>query len=263
VGKVREDEAPQAIAIEVYVSILFCTPCYGSMTHAQHFESCLNLKEELTKLGLPHDWLVGKKESLVHRARMEMCATYLQRTNWARMMWLDADLEFTPDDVAKVWNLDADVGVGVYAMKKEGEDWYAAWTDGKLVKDLDQFDGPTEVDYAGTGFMMIKREAVERVYEHLKKLHAECEALLDKLDGLSIREHQLVDLLLERVAPDYEGPHGRVPALYMTPVHNDGLESEDYHFSRMARDAGLKVIMDPSVRLIHWGQYGYGSSKHH
>lgn len=47
-------------------ALLFCTPCYGDMvTEAQ---SCLNLKEELTRVGLAHDWLTGMKESLVTRA---------------------------------------------------------------------------------------------------------------------------------------------------------------------------------------------------
>jgi hypothetical protein len=50
-----------------------------------------------------------------------------------------------------------------------------------------------------------------------------------------------------------------VPALFMTPIHNDGLESEDYHFCRIAREAGFKITMDPSVRLKHWGQFAYGA----
>lgn len=206
-------------------SILFVTPCYGGMITAQHFQSCMNLKEELTRIGLAHDWLIGWNESLVHRARMEMCATFLASSH-SHLFWLDADIEFTPDDVAKIWNLDADIGVGVYAMKKREAQWFAAWKDGALVKNLDQFDGPIDVDYAGTGFMCIKREVVET---------------------------------LARTAPSYEGPNGRVPALFMTPIHNDGLESEDYHFCRIAREAGFTIMMDPSVRLGHWGQYRFGA----
>lgn len=53
------------------MSILFCTPMYGGFCHAAHFRSCLNLKEELTRSGVAHDWLVGTNESLVHRARMD------------------------------------------------------------------------------------------------------------------------------------------------------------------------------------------------
>lgn len=207
------------------MSILFCTPCYGGMVHAAHFRSCLNLKEELSQQGVPHDWLIGTNESLVTRARNEMTCSFLQ-TDHTHMMWLDADIEFENEHVAKLWNLNADIAVGVYAMKKRDAQWFAAWKDGALVKDLDQFEGPVEVDYAGTGFMLIARPVIEK---------------------------------LAAAAESYEGPNGRVPALYMTPVHNDGFESEDYHFCRIAREAGFTVTMDPSVRLKHWGQYDYGA----
>lgn len=207
------------------MSILFCTPCYGGMAHAAHMGSCLNLKEELTKLGVEHEWLLGSNESLIHRGRMEMTATFL-KTKFTHMMWLDSDIEFTPEDVAALWNIDADIAVGVYAMKKRDAQWFAAWKDGKLIKDLNQFPGPIEVDYAGTGFMLIRREVVES---------------------------------LAKDVPTFEGANGPAPALYQTPIHNGILESEDYFFCRLARENGFKIIMDPRVRLKHWGQYAYGA----
>lgn len=206
-------------------SILFATPCYGAMVTAPHFRSCLLLKEELTTQGLANDWLITWNESLVHRGRMEMVAAFL-RTKHTHLFWLDADIEFEPSDVAALWNLDADIAVGVYAMKKRDAQWFAAWKDGKLVTDLDQFKGPIEVDYAGTGFMLIKREVIET---------------------------------LAATVDTWEGAKGPVPALFMTPIHKGGLESEDYFFCRIAREAGFKIVMDPKVRLGHWGLYRYGA----
>lgn len=205
-------------------SILFCTPCYGGMVTAPHFRSCLKLSRVLDETGLSHDWNVGWNESLVHRARMEMARVFLE-TDHSHLMWIDADIEFEPEHVAKLWNLGADIAVGVYRMKKPG-DLYAAWKDGALVTDLSKFDGPTEVDFAGTGFMLIRRDVIET----LTKKHG-----------------------------TYNGQHGPSPAIFMTPIHNGGLESEDYHFCRIARESGFKVVMDPSVRLVHWGQFGYGA----
>lgn len=206
------------------MSILFCTPCYGGMIHEAHFRSCLNLKEELTRIGLSHDWLTGRNESLVTRARNEMTASFLG-TDWERMCWLDADIEFSPEDVAKLWNLDADIAVGLYAMKRHDLP-LSAWRNGKLVNLGECPKEPFLVDYAGTGFFMLKRHVVET---------------------------------LANSAESYEGPHGRVPGLYMTPIHNDGFESEDYHFCRKARDAGFEIWADPSIKLKHWGQFAYGA----
>lgn len=206
-------------------SILFATPMYGGMCTEPFFRSAANAMIELTKAGIPFDWLSEKNESLVHRARMEMTATFL-RTEHSHLFWVDADIEFEPEHVAALWNMQADIAVGVYAMKKPDKQWFAAWKDGELVKDLDQFDGPVEVDYAGTGFMLIKREVLEQ---------------------------------LAGIHPKWEGANGPVPALFMTPIHNGCLESEDYHFCRIAREAGYKVMMDPKVRLGHYGQYCYGA----
>lgn len=206
-------------------SILFATPCYGGMLTAAHFQSCMNLKEALTQRGVAHDWLIGTNESLVTRARNEMTATFLQ-TGHSHMMWLDADIEFEPDDVAKLWNLDADIAVGFYAMKRPDLP-LSAWRDGKLITLENCPNEPFAVDYAGTGFFMVKRHVIET---------------------------------LAAGSESYEGPRGRVPALYMTPIHNEGLESEDYHFCRRAREAGFKIIGDPSIKLGHWGLARYGRS---
>jgi hypothetical protein len=246
------------------LSILFCTPCYGGMMHAAHMRSCTQLKEDLTQVGLRHDWLIGTNESLVHRGRMEMTPTFLA-TDFDYMMWLDADIEYTSEHVAKLWNLVTDpdrkveIAVGVYPMKKPGKSWFAAWHEGKLVKNLDQFDGPIEVDFAGTGFMLISRKAIEKVYAHLKvkqEIAKKLRAAMGELTGL---RKLVADEMLDALAADYEGAEGkRVPALYTAHTYKDGLESEDYHFCRVAREAGLSVWMDPSVKLAHWGMYAYG-----
>ncbi len=207
--------------------ILFATPAYGNIVTAAYCRSSLVTMEELTKAGLANDWLIPENnDSLVHRARMKIAKTFLDRKEFSHLFWLDADIEFTPADVAALWNLQADVAVGVYAMKKRDAQWFAAWKDGALVKDLDQFKGPIEVDYAGTGFMLIRRNVLET---------------------------------LAAIVPKFDDSVKDIPALFMTPIHNGGLESEDYHFCRIAREAGFKIIMDPSIRLKHWGSYAYGA----
>jgi hypothetical protein len=207
-------------------SILFCTPCYGGMVTAQHFQSCMNLKEELTKLGVAHDWLIGWNESLITRARNEMTATFLGSEH-SHMMWIDADIDFSPDDVAKLWNLGVEIAVGAYSMKRADMP-LSAWRNGKLIKLEECPREPFEVCYAGTGFMLLARTAIEKLAAH---------------------------------SESYEGPHGRVPAIYLTPIHNDGFESEDYHMCRRWREIGGKIIVDPSIKLGHWGQSRYGQAQ--
>lgn len=221
-------------------------------------KSCLRLSWALDAVSLPHDWDLGWNESLVHRARMEMCGKFLKADEFSHLFWIDADIGYEPEHVAALWNMNADIAVGVYTMKKPDECWYAAWKDGALVKDLDQFEGPIEVDYAGTGFMLIKRTALEKVIAHITAKHEIARDLIAKLGELEGPGKLVAAEMLDAMAPEYTGPNGTVPALFKTPIYGGGLESEDYHFCRIAREAGLKIMMDPNVRLTHYGQYPYG-----
>lgn len=205
-------------------SILFCTPCYGGLVTTAYLQSMMRLQEELILKSVPHDWLFGRNESLVTRARNEMNATFMS-TDHTHLFWIDADMEFEPSDVARLWNLQTDIAVGLYSMKRKDQP-LSAWKDDKLVVLSECPNEPFEVSYAGTGFMLISREVIET---------------------------------LAKTSESYEGPNGRVAALYMTPIHDDGFESEDYFFCRKAREAGFKVIADPRIRLGHWGQVRYGA----
>ena len=191
---------------------------------APHMKSCLELARDLTG-HVNFDWMIRWNESLVHRARMGMTKEFLL-TDHSHMMWIDADIEFQSEDVGKLYAMNVDIAVGVYRMKTE-DSKYAAWQNGKLITSLDKLDkvgNLAHVDYAGTGFMMIKRQVLEKLSE---------------------------------LVPKYENEYPDIAALYMTPIHNGILESEDYHFCRIAREAGIKILMDTSIRLKHWGITAY------
>lgn len=240
------------------MSILFCTPMYGGNCTREYFESCMNLKEDLNRAGIEHDWLTGKNESLVHRARMEQARAFLA-SDYKRMMTLDADIEYKAEEIAKLWNMDADIAVGAYCMKRPDMP-LSAWKNGKLVRLEDCPKEPFEVDYAGTGFFMVKREVVEAIADYLVQWEKRAKDFVERLaPTLCDADQKTLHRMLGGMAATYEGPDGRVPAIFMTPIHNGCLESEDYHFCRIAREAGFKVVMDPSVRLGHWGSYRYAA----
>lgn len=205
-------------------SILFATPMYGGMCLEPFFHSVMRTVQELERLGVTYDFLTERNESLIHRGRMEMTATFL-KTSHTHLFWIDADIDFEPEGVAALWNLQTDFAVGLYSMKRDDMP-LSAWKDGKLLRIEDCPKEPFEVDFAGTGFMLLSRK--------------------------------LIEALVARV-PTWEGATGPVPALFMTPIHNGCLESEDYHLCRLAREAGFKIIADPSVKLGHWGMYRYGA----
>jgi len=208
------------------MSILIATPGYGGQVTLPYFHSCMNLKEEFQRAGIDHDWLTNAHESLITRARNTMVSTFL-KTRFDTLLFIDADIEFQPEDVAKLWNLDCDIAVGAYPMKRLDKP-LSAWRGGKLVS-IEGETEPFEVDYAGTGFMMIKRDLLNEMINRHPEL-----------------EHE-------------EGFVGKCWALFNTMVWNGVFLSEDYAFCQRARDMGKKIICDPTIKLIHHGSYAYGA----
>lgn len=212
------------------MSILIATPMYGSMCHAEHFKSCLELKHALNVADIDHDWLVTTNESLITRARNTSAARFLS-TSYSKLLFIDADIEFKPSDVAALWNMDVPIACGAYRMKADDAP-LAVWVGLQLKAIAELPDQPFSVDFAGTGFLMIDRE----VLEDLKNRNPEW-------------VHD-------------EGHVGECCAWFQTPVveHTDGtkyFQSEDYFFCAQAREAGYEIICDPSINLVHWGQRGY------
>lgn len=178
----------------------------------------MHLQESLIISHVPHAFSYVMNESAVHRARNQLAKSFLE-TDATHLMFIDSDMGFSADDVGKLYQLDSDIAVGVYRMKKENSE-YAAWVDGKLVSDLPE--GPVEVDYAGTGFMLIKRGVFESID-----------------------------------VPEEKTPEGMRKRFFSFEMDGDVELPEDYNFCKMARERGFKVMMDPSVKLTHYGIKGY------
>lgn len=212
--------------------LVISTPMYGGMCTSEYFMSCIDLEMVLTEAGIPHTFLITTNESLITRARNTSVSRFmfdLELSQYDRFMFIDSDIEFKPEDVQKLWNLDVDVSCAAYPMKRE-EAGVTARKDGELV-DLDELNGPTEIDFAGTGFLMIKRSVFDRMMKSYPQF-----------------EHE-------------EGKVGRCFAFFDTGVTDDGSGpyyiSEDYFFCRNWRKIGGKIILDPSIRLGHVGRRVY------
>lgn len=228
------------------MSILFGLPMYAGFCMKPFMESCMLLQKSMLLAGVPHDFQFAS-DSAVHRVRNQVVKEFLE-TDYERLMFIDSDIEFSDEDVAKLWSMDADIAVGVYTMKEDGAK-YAAWMNGELVDDLEECESPVEVDYAGTGFMMIKRS----VFEALKPYtDVEEFQLLDrKTNGFryvffDFPREELVKERAQEISKE-------IPCLRVVREL-----PEDYGFCKKARALGFKVIMDPSVKLKHYGLKGYG-----
>jgi hypothetical protein len=93
-------------------------------------------------------------------------------------------------------------------------------------------DGLAEVAYVGTGFMLVRREALQRVVAAHPELTADLE------------EEGRTAMVFE---PMIEGETGE----YL---------SEDYAFCRRFRDLGGEVWADVAARFVHVGPHAFAGS---
>ena len=217
------------------MSLLIGLPVHNNPT-MPFMESMVRLQESLLTSGLNFDVLYTTGESLIQRARNNTTCTFMEG-NFERLLFIDSDIEFSPYDVERLWNLDEDICCGSYPFKKLPIE-YTTYKEGKRVK-LDDLDEPTEVDYAATGFLMIKREVFEKFKEAFpEKSHSD-----ERPDGTHRETFAWFD---PRVTEGETAKH----RIYLP---------EDYAFSLDARSLGYRIILDPAIKLKHHGIYGFGA----
>lgn len=206
--------------------IFFATPMYGGQCTAGFHRSAMALANELTRQNINYSWSTPYNESLITRARNNIVHEFLQ-TDHEALMFIDADIEFTPEDVNKLWNLETDVACGAYPMKRKDEK-PGVWKNGEIIDLSTLGPDPVSVDYAGTGFFLISRKAIEKMVEVYK-------------------------------GTEYE-EEGIKYALFDTSIKDGTYLSEDYTFCERWRNLGGEIILEPSIRLKHWGIKIFGEN---
>jgi hypothetical protein len=98
---------------------------------------------------------------------------------------------------------------------------------------------PVEIDNGGTGFMLIKRKVFE--------------ALMGKVPTYTNDMFHAVEI---------DRPVKIIHEFFATSIDEESnrLLSEDYHFCKIAREAGFKVWAAPWCSLTHSGTYNFSGT---
>ena len=169
------------------------TPCYGGQVTVAYLRSLLALQSTLRERDV--DWTLKTlaQESLITRARNAIAAEFMGRTDCTHLLFLDADIGFPAQAVLRMLDYDRPVVGCAYPMK--GLDWErlreaaenGADTDRlrrralKYALNLADAGAPTrqrrrvdrgfvEVAVTGTGMMLIRRDAFDRLRQALPHL---------------------------------------------------------------------------------------------
>ena len=238
------------------MKLFLSTPCYGGLCLDKYMQSLIKLQLRLIKEGINLMIDTTENESLVHRARNVSIGRFMQKTDCDYFMFIDADVEFDPEAVVRLIKSGHDVSVACYPKKvvmwdqakkavESNDERDMAMLSSSLVVNIgaqrrEVVNGFVEVLDGPTGFMMIKREALEKMHEHYK------ETLTCKNDHQNRDFDEYCALFDCMIDPDTKR--------YL---------SEDYAFCRRWQQMGGKIYADCNTTLGHVGNIPFSGSLNH
>lgn len=236
------------------MKLFVAMPCYGGFMHAKCAISMMSLYHRCTQEGIPMYMHTTLNDSLITRARNLLVDAFL-KSDATHLLFVDADIEFSVDDMMKMLKTDVDLIGGLYA--KKSIDWgniercvqkgcaaqdlpYNATT-AVFIRSVD--DSPLDpqqarrVKWVGTGLMLVKRAVFERMRE--------------EYPGETYDQQGIPDI--------YCYFDGRI----MQGVATEGQRrvnqylSEDWYFCERWTRMGGEIYAALWMRSTHYGQYGF------
>lgn len=211
------------------VHVHFAVPCYGGMVSEPTMTSFIRFTLLAQRVGLNWSLDTMVNESLVTRARNNLCAKMMTNTAATHFMFIDADIRFEPEAIFGMIACDKDVIGGLYPKKSLPIDYVVNLKNGGRI------EGPIfQVDTQGTGFLLFKKH----VYEKLIAAHPECKYVDDI--GLGKQFEPFMYSIFDTVI-DARGHY----------------LSEDWTFCRRWQALGGDIWADSRVLLNHIGHYEF------
>ena len=235
------------------VSLVIGTPCFGGQVSWLYTVSLLKLQKALQQRGWKLGVLLQAGDALVTRARQTIVCHFLNQPGNTHLLFIDADIGFEPEQVFRLVDFGADFTGAVYPVKEinwnllphaveAGRAPLESATLSYVVErdptgDTAIRGGFLQSRYAGTGFMMIRRQALESMIDHYPELRY-------------THEHRSADPL--------ENNRWR-SALFncMIDPETGTYLSEDFSFCRRWTDMGGEIWVDYTARLEHVGLMVY------
>jgi hypothetical protein len=234
------------------VSLVVATPCFGGQISVHYAASLLRLQmlaRTYRNLNLKVQFKDG--DALITRARASLISQFLDDPGATHLLFIDADIGFDPEQVLRLIQSGAEMAAAVYPIKRIDWDKVKTTIEAarsnpaaaalRYVLEVDDPNAVTEkggfvkVRYAGTGFLMIRRSALERMCAHYPQLKFK-------------RDHSL----------DAETASGNRFALFECMIAQDGTYlSEDFAFCKRWTDMGGEIWADLKSALTHVGPVAF------
>jgi len=246
------------------------TPCYGSVCYVNYVRCIMATKELLDKFNIPMSIEFCRNDSLVSRARNNLVAKAMNDPNCTHIMFIDADITWDPIDILKLFLSDKCLCGGIYPLKHyywekltKEDNVVKKWIDKKnesqfnstvsdemaiqynlLKYNINYIDSVLNIEanlakvkHLATGFMMFKREVIEKMGKAYPRTK-----YTDDVGFLSGTEN------------DY------AYALFDCGVQDDHYFSEDWMFCHRWTQMGGNIYVNVGINLVHTGNEDFNGS---
>lgn len=235
-------------------TLYLAAPCYGGEVTIHFLRAVVALQEACRARGVGLHVDLLDSDPLIVRARSRLAAHFLADPKATHLLFCDADIGFAPANAFRLLESGKDIAAAVCPLKnidwekvraaaRSGAPDLQAAGLGYVVRFLPTRDNSVEVErgfarvaYGGTGFLMIRREALERIVQ----AHPELVADVGDVDAETAKVAMIFETTVEPETGHYL--------------------SEDYAFCRRWRDLGGEIWADVEARLTHVGAAHYTGS---
>jgi hypothetical protein len=238
--------------------ILVATPCFGGVVSQGYMLSVIRLMSYAKSAGIDVSLTMLGYDALISRARSTLVATFLDHPCATHLLFVDGDISFEPQQVERLLRLDKDFTGALYPLKsidwdfvpqrcvEQGESVQQAGLSyvGTFCPDEErkQEGGFVTATYAGGGFQMIRRGAIERMIAAYPETHFR-RAQSMPMSGARREVAQSANLfaLFDCIIDPETGAY----------------LSEDYSFCLRWRRIGGEIWIDTASKLTHTGPYEF------
>jgi hypothetical protein len=225
--------------------VFIATPWFGGQVTQTYMQSIISLMSHCSTCDLDLTLAMLRHDSLITRSRNTLVSAFLG-TAATHILFIDADIGFEPEQVVRMLKADKPLVAGIYPLKVR--DWDLLADGGRPEEATPHYVwmpfGNAEWDgeiataaYAGTGFMMIRRDCIEAMrdaYPHLAYDHVHS---FPRPKDLGTQHGALFECLIEPES-----------GLYL---------SEDFAFCQRYRAIGGQVWLDTIGELTHVGSHDF------
>ena len=244
--------------------IFIATPCYGGQLGEPYFRSMMRLAILFNKYNIQYTVSTLANESLVTRGRNTLTSFFMENQSATHLFFIDADIEFNPEDILRMVAYDKPIVVGAYPKKainwnsiigaarnpdlNENEETiegqssnyvvnfdFVSDKEGNKTPQVQIEDNLVKLKDAGTGFMCIRKDVIQQMFDK----HPEYKYVND------INVDQKFEPFMYALFDTVIDPESR---RYL---------SEDYMFCRTWQNMGGTVYLDPRTALNHVGHYTF------